>query len=81
MLKGQKIGMVCKTMIRLLKNDKTNLQEKDDPMTPKRMVELITHFYAMGLMRDQGGGIAVRIPEKKLIYCSSTQIQKEQCTE
>lgn len=68
-------------MIRLLKNDKTNLQEKDDPMTPKRMVELITHFYAMGLMRDQGGGIAVRIPEKKLIYCSSTQIQKEQCTE
>jgi len=49
----------------------------DEPMTPERMVNLVKHFYTMGYMRDQGGGIAVRVPEKKQIYCSPTQVQKE----
>jgi len=50
----------------------------DDPMTPERMVKLVQHFYRMGYMRDLGGGCAVRVPEKNVIYSSPTSIQKEQ---
>ncbi|CAK5012743.1 unnamed protein product [Meloidogyne enterolobii] len=51
----------------------------DVPITPSRLAELIRHFYSLGWMRDNGGGMAVACGD--VIYSSPTSVQKEKLSE
>uniref|UniRef100_A0A914I5L7 Class II aldolase/adducin N-terminal domain-containing protein n=1 Tax=Globodera rostochiensis TaxID=31243 RepID=A0A914I5L7_GLORO len=49
------------------------------PISPTRLAELIRHFYSLGWMRDNGGGMAVLCDG--VVYSSPTSVQKEKVAE
>ncbi|KAF7636128.1 Aldolase_II domain-containing protein [Meloidogyne graminicola] len=55
------------------------INTEDVPITPSRLAELIRHFYSLGWMRDNGGGMAVVCGD--IIYSSPTSVQKEKLSE
>lgn len=55
------------------------INNEDVPITPSRLAELIRHFYSLGWMRDNGGGMAAICED--VIYSSPTSVQKEKLNE
>lgn len=55
------------------------INTEDVPITPSRLAELIRHFYSLGWMRDNGGGMAAICDD--VIYSSPTSVQKEKLNE